>query len=177
MEFLSKSLKTDGLGMFLGGSKCFSRGRRMDFDTLQNTRQAQEIAMVSKTLARVVDLKRVRNDAVRVAGAGISCSVMSMFEADNAASVEGLQISCHGSVTLQGPRRAAVAGVRMPRQNVFVAGAILLKHSLKIAKTYCKSEVKRLVEILCLKEVSQKSFVFELRNFIFEGSLAEKLRF
>ena len=28
-----------------------------------------------------------------------------------------------------------------------------------------------------LKEVSQKSFVFEFRSFIFEGSLAEKLRF
>ena len=30
----------------------------------------------------------------------ISCFVMSMFEASDAESVEGLQISCHGSVTL-----------------------------------------------------------------------------
>ena len=28
-----------------------------------------------------------------------------------------------------------------------------------------------------LKEVSQKSFVFELQSFVFEGSLAQKLRF
>ena len=28
-----------------------------------------------------------------------------------------------------------------------------------------------------LQEVSQKSFVFELQRFIFEGSLAEMLRF
>ena len=28
-----------------------------------------------------------------------------------------------------------------------------------------------------LKEVSQKSFVFELQSFIFEGSLTEMLRF
>ena len=32
-------------------------------------------------------------------------------------------------------------------------------------------------EVSFLKEVSQKSFVFEFRSFIFEGSLAEKLRF
>ena len=31
----------------------------------------------------------------------ISCSVMSMVEASDAESVERLQISCHGSVTLQ----------------------------------------------------------------------------
>ena len=31
----------------------------------------------------------------------VSRSVMSMFEASDAETVEGLQISCHGSVTLQ----------------------------------------------------------------------------
>ena len=56
---------------------------------------------VAKTLAGVVDLKRVRNDAFRVAGAMILRFAMSMFEASDAESVEGLQISCHGSVTLQ----------------------------------------------------------------------------
>ena len=63
--------------------------------------QAQEFVRVAKTLAGVVDLKRVGNDAFRVAGAVISRFVMSMFEASDAESVEGLQISCHGSVTLQ----------------------------------------------------------------------------
>ena len=56
---------------------------------------------VAKTLAGVVDLKRLRNDAFRVAGAVISRFVMPMFEGSDAESVEGLQISCHGSVTLQ----------------------------------------------------------------------------
>ena len=37
----------------------------------------------------------------RGAGAVISRFVMPMFEASDAESVEGLQISCHGSVTLQ----------------------------------------------------------------------------
>ena len=32
-------------------------------------------------------------------------------------------------------------------------------------------------EVSFWKEVSQKSFVFEFRSFIFEGRLAEKLRF
>ena len=46
-----------------------------------------------------------------------------------------------------------------------------------MAKTYCNSEVKCLVDMSFLKEISQKSFVFELQSFIFEASLAEKLSF
>ena len=87
----------------------------------------------------------------RVAGAVILRFVMSMVEASDAESVEGLQISCHGSVT--------VTGLRMPRLNFFVAGALLI------------------FKASFLKEVSHKSFVFELQSFIFEGSLAEMLRF
>ena len=56
---------------------------------------------------------------------------MLMFEATDAESVEGLQISCYGNVTLPGSFRVAVTGIRMPRLNFFVAGAILLKHPLK----------------------------------------------
>ena len=113
------------------GSKCVLRGRRRDFDTLQNTWQAQEFVRVAKTLAGVVDFKRVWNDAFRVAGAMISRFVMSMFEVSDAETVEGLQISCHGSVTLQWSFRVAVTGVRMPRRNFFVAGAVLLKHVIE----------------------------------------------
>ena len=54
-----------------------------------------------------------------------------MFEASDAESVEGLQNSCHGSVTLQRSFRVAVTGICMPRLNFFVAGAVLLKHPLK----------------------------------------------
>ena len=107
------------------------RGRRRDFDALQNTWQAQEFVRVAKTLAGVVDLKRLRNDLFPVAGAVISRSVMSMFEASDAETVEGLQISWHGGVTSQGSFRVAVTGVRMPRLNFRVAGAVLLKHPFK----------------------------------------------
>ena len=69
------------------------RGRRRDFDRLQNTWQAQEFVKVAKTLAGVVDLKRLRNDAFRVAGAVISCFLMSMFEGSDAESVEGLHVT------------------------------------------------------------------------------------
>ena len=48
---------------------------------------------------------------------------------------------------------------------------------LKIVKTYWNSEVKCLLNMSILKEVSQKCFVFGLQSFIFEGSLAERLRF
>ena len=47
----------------------------------------------------------------------------------------------------------------------------------KSLKRNCNSEAKSLVNLSFLKEVSHKSFVFELQSFIFEGSLAEKLRF
>ena len=86
---------------------------------------------VAKTLAGVVDLKRLRNDAFRVAGARISCFAMPMVEVADAESVEGLQISCHGRVTLQTSFRVAVTGLRMPWLNFFVAGAILLKRPLE----------------------------------------------
>ena len=48
---------------------------------------------------------------------------------------------------------------------------------IKIVKTYWNSEVKCLVNMSTLKEVSQNCFVFDLQSFNFEGSLAEKLRF
>ena len=96
-----KIVKTPGARDVFGPSNCVSRGRRRDFDTLQNTWQAQDFVRVAKTLAGLVELKRLRNDAFRVAGAGISCFLTSMFESSDAESVEGLQISCHGSVTLR----------------------------------------------------------------------------
>ena len=126
-----KIVKTPGARDVFWRWKCVSRGRRRDFDTLQNTWQAQEFVRVAKTLAGVVDLKRVWNDAFRVAGAVISRFVMSMFEAFDAESVEGLQISCHGCVTLQWSFRVAVTGLGMPRLNFFVAGAVLLKHAIE----------------------------------------------
>ena len=73
------------------GSKCVSRGRRRDFDTLQNTWQAQDFVRVAKTLAGVGDLKRVWNDAFRVADAMILRFVTSMFETSDAETVERLQ--------------------------------------------------------------------------------------
>ena len=108
-----KTVKTPGSRNIFRSSKRFSRGRRRDFDTLQNTWQAQEFVRVAKPLAGLVDLKKVRNDSFRVASAGISCSVMSLFDASDAESVEGLQISSYGNVTWQGSIRAAVTGVRM----------------------------------------------------------------
>ena len=51
--------KTPGARDVFGPSNCVSRGRRRDFDALQNTWQAQEFVRVAKTLAGVGDLKRV----------------------------------------------------------------------------------------------------------------------
>ena len=54
-----------------------------------------------KNVGRRGGFEEARKDAFRVAGARISCFAMSMVENSDAESVEGLQISCHGSVTLQ----------------------------------------------------------------------------
>ena len=51
-----KLVKAPGARDVFGGGKSVSRGRRRDFDTLQNTWQAQEFVRVAKTLAGVVDL-------------------------------------------------------------------------------------------------------------------------
>ena len=80
--------------------------------------QAQGFRHVAKYVAGagvpegfMVDLKRVRHDVFRVGGAKISGSVMPMFEASDAESVETLQISCYGKCG------AAPTGLRMPRFN------------------------------------------------------------
>ena len=93
--------------------------------------QAQDFVRVAKTLTGVGDLKRLRNDAFRVVGAGILCFVMSMFATSNAKSVEGLQILYYGNITLQESFRVVVTKLRIPRLNFFVTSAIFLKHSLK----------------------------------------------
>ena len=173
-----KIVKTPGARDVFWSWKCVSRGRRRDFDTLQNTWQAQEFVRVAKTLAGVVDLKRLRNDAFRVAGAGISCFLMSMFTLPLTQNpwkgckfhvMEVLLCSDHFAWQLQD---FVCLGSTFSWQPQYFWSI-----HLKIAKTYCNSEVKCLVDMSFLKEVSQKSFVFDLQRFIFEGSLAEKLRF
>ena len=120
-----KIVKTPGARDVFGGWKCVSRGRRRDFDTLQNTWQAQEFVRVAKTLAGVVDLKSLRNDAFRVAGAVISRFVMSMFEASDAESVEGLQIrKCYfAAIISRGSYRTSCASAQLfrGRRNTFEA--------------------------------------------------------
>ena len=189
-----KSVKTPGARDVFWGSKCVSRGRRRDFDTLQNTWQAQEFVRVAKTLAGVGDLKRLRNNAFRVAGVVISRFVMSMFQASDAESVEGLQISCHGSyfavIISRGSYRTSYASAQLfrGRRSTFEACTWKsLKRIVILRSSVCSTcqfwrKSRRNASFLIfkasiLKEVSQKSFVLELQSFIFEGSLAEKLRF
>ena len=113
-----KIVKTPVARDVFGGAKCFSRGRRNDFDALQNTWQAQEFVRVAKTVAGVVDLKRVRNDAFRMAGAMISCFAMSMFEASDAESVEGCYLA---GIISRGSYRTSYASAQLfrGRRNTF----------------------------------------------------------
>ena len=175
-----KIVKTPGARDFFGGWKSVLRGRRRDFDRLQNTWQAQEFVKVAKTLAGVVDLKGLRNDAFRVAGARISCFAMSMFQASDAESVEGWK-GCNFHVT---EVLLCSDHFAWQLQDFVCLGSTFSWQAhyfwsihLKIVKTYWNSEVKCPVNMWFLKEVSQKCFVFDLQSFIFEGSLAQKLRF
>ena len=91
-ELEVKTVKAPGGRDVSWNSKRLSRGRCRDFGRLQSTWQAQEFVRVAQTLAGVVALKRVWNDAFRVGSARISLFAMSMFEASDAESVAGLQI-------------------------------------------------------------------------------------
>ena len=84
---------------------------------------------------------------------------MSVFEASDAESVEGF---CKFRVA-EMLRAGIISGVRMPRPNFFVAGAMLLKHLLKIAKTYCNSEAECLVNMSFMREVATKRFVLKFQ--------------
>ena len=98
----SKLIKIDDFGTFLEIQNVFfSHNRYKDFDTLRNTWSAQEFVRVINILVGMMDLKRFRNNVFHMAGATISCFVISMFKASNAKFVEGLQLSCYGSVILQ----------------------------------------------------------------------------
>ena len=125
-------------GVF-GGSKCFSRGRRRDFDTLQDPRQAQEFVRVAKTWASVVQLKRVRNDAFRVAAAGVSCFVMSMFEDSALNPWKGCkfhvtQMYCYfAGIISRGSYKSSYASAQLfrGRRSTFQASTLKsLKHSV-----------------------------------------------
>ena len=149
-----KIVKSPGARDVFGGWKRVLCGRRRGFDTLENTWQAQEFVKVAKTLAGVVDLKRLRNDAFRVAGARISCFVMSTFEASDAESVKRLQISCHGSVLCSDHFAWQLQEFVCLGSTFSWQAQYFWSIQLKIAKTYCNSEVKCLVDMSFLKEVS-----------------------
>ena len=88
----------------------------------------REGCKIAKLLAGVVDLKRDRSEAFRVAGARISCFVMSMFEASDAESAEGLQISSHGNCYFAGIISRGSCRSSYASADFFWAGTILLKH-------------------------------------------------
>ena len=133
-----------------------------------------------------MDLKSLRN-------AGILCFVMSMFEASDAESVEGLQISYHGNIYAgiisRGSYRTSYASAQLfrGRRSTFEASTWkslerigILRPSVWSTCHFWRKSRKNvsflIFKALFLKEVSHKSFVFELQSFIFEGSLAEMLR-
>ena len=78
-------------------------------------------------MAGVLDLKKLHNDAFRVAGAMISCFVKSMFEASDAETVEGCK--SHATETLltriisRGSSRSSYASAQpfCGRRNTFEA--------------------------------------------------------
>ena len=68
---------------------------------------------------------------------------MWMCEASDAGSVEGLQSLCHGNGFQQRSFRVAVTGVRMPRLNFFVGGAILI-YTFEDFEAFTHKSLKRI---------------------------------
>ena len=167
-----KIVKAPGARGVFGGSKCFSRGRRRDLGALQNTRQAQEFLRVAKTLAGVVDLKRVWNDAFCVASAGISCSsrrrrirrrVAFMFRKCYLAGIIscGSYRSSHASARLYWNSEAKCL-VNMS----FLKEVSAEKLRFWASKLHFWRKSRRKASFLSFKEVSQNSFICELQSFI-----------
>ena len=143
------------------GSKCVSRGRRKDFDTLQNTWQAQEFVRVAKTLAGVW----FRALWCRC----LKPPTLKPWKGCKFHVTEVLLCSDHFAWQLQD---FVCLGSTFSWQAQYFWSI-----HLENIKTYWNSEAKCLLNMSILKEVSQKCFVFDLQTFNFEGSLAEMLCF
>ena len=177
-------------------SKWFSRGRRRDFDTLQNTWQAQEFVRVAKTLAGVVGWKRVWNERCVSRGRRrdfVLCDVdVWSLRRRIRGKVRGFLVSrkyYFAGIISRGSYRSSYASAQFfrGRRNTFEASTKKSVKRIGILRSSVRStchfwrKSRRNASFLSfkasfLKEISQKSFVFELQSFNFEGNLAEKLR-
>ena len=162
-----------------GGSNCVLRGRRKDFGTWQNTWQAQEFVRIAKTLAGVVDLKRVWKDVFCVASAGVSCFALLMFQAKcYVAEIISRGRSLYASPQLfRGRRSTFEASAWKPLKRIGILRPSVWstcrfwrksrKDASFLSFNFCflrKSGRKAAFlsfQVVFLKEVSQKSFVFE----------------
>ena len=228
-----KIVKTPGSRTTFWGSKCFSCGRRRDFDMFQNAWQAHEFVRVAKTLAGVVALKRLGNDAFRVAEGKdfVLCDVdgWSLRRRIRGRVANFMSRKCYFAVIIsRGSYRTSYASAQLfrGRRNTFEGStwksfkrivilrssvrstchfwrksrrnasflmfedvrSFILEGSLAQKLRFWISKVQfwrmsrkkatfSIFKASFLKEVSHKSFVFDLQSFIFEGSLAQKLRF
>ena len=211
-----KIVKTPGARDVFWGWKCVSRGRRRDFDTLQNTWQAQDFVRVAKRrggfkegLKRCVSRGRRRDvvvcdvdgGSIRRWNRGTVANFMSRkcyfaviisrgsyrtsyASAASAQLFRGrrstFEASTWKSLKRIGILRSSVCSTcqfwRKSRRNA----SFLIRFWSSKLRFWRKSRRKAsffISKASILKEVSRKSFVFELQNYIFEGSLAEKLRF
>ena len=162
-------------GVF-GGSKWFSHGRRNDFDRLQNTRQAQDWAWVAKTLADVVDLKRVWNDALGgqaqwfrdLACRCLRLRTLNLWKGCKCRAAEMLHSRGHFVWQLQG--FVCLGSTFRGRPNTFEACTeISLKRIVFLRSSRWST--------FCFRRKSRKNALFLNLSYIFEGSLAEKIVF
>ena len=173
----SKSLKHQGLGTFLevespfcvagagNSTACIIRGRRRSSWGLQKRWQAWWIWRGSETM-------RFAWQAQGFCGLWCRClkhSTQNPWKGCKFHVTEVLLCSDHFAWQLQD---FVCLGSTFSWQAQYFWSI-----HLKIIKTYWNSEVKCLLNMSILKEVSRKCFVFDLQSFNFEGSLAEQLRF
>ena len=190
-----KIVKTPGARDVFWGWKSVSRGRRRDFDTLQNTWQAQEFVRVAKTLAGVGDLKRVWNDGSsrgsRSDFALCDVDVWSIRRWNRGRVANFMSRKCYFAVIMsRGSYRTSYASAQLfrGRRSTFEASTWKSLKRIGILRSrVCSTcqflrKSRRNVSFLIfkasfLKEVPQKCFVFHLESFRFEGSLAKKASF
>ena len=190
-----KIVKTPGSRTTVWGSKCFSRGRRRDFETFQNVWQAQDFVCLCKNVGRRGGFEEAPKRCIS-RGKGndfVLCDVdvWSLRRWIRGRVANFMSRKCYFAVIIsRGSYRTSYASAQLfrGRRNSFEASTWKSLKRIGILRSSDRStcdfwrKSRRNASFLIFKasffkEVSHKSFVFELQSFIFEGSLAQKLRF
>ena len=155
-------------------SDVVSRGRRKGLCSLscQNWTKRDGFVAFPKTMAGVGHLKRICRDAFSVAGAVQETCSSGLLGGPGAGCILEHQIFRFAEMILRDR-----CSTSYDLASLFRGRSSTLDRWWKNRKTHSYEAVSSALNFPCLKEISQKCFVFDVVNFKRWGSLADMLRF